>query len=71
MSEPAQDDRLTELEIIVAEQERTITDLSAQLAAQWKVLESYRRKLDALTERFLALEEQAAPEVTVTKPPHY
>jgi SlyX protein len=30
-----------------------------------------QKKLDALTHRFLALEEQTAPDVPVTKPPHY
>jgi SlyX protein len=30
-----------------------------------------QKKLDALTERFLALEESAAPEIPVTKPPHW
>lgn len=64
-------DRLTALEIRYAEQERTIADLSDQLAEQWKTLERMQRKLDALTERFLALEESAAPEIPVTKPPHW
>ena len=65
------DDRLTTLEIRAAEQEHTIEDLSGQLAEQWKVIEALRKKLDALTERFLTLEEQTAPEVPVTKPPHW
>lgn len=64
-------DRLTTLEIRAAEQERTIEDLSGQIAEQWKVIERMQKKLDALTERFLALEEQAAPDVPVTKPPHW
>ncbi len=65
------EERITELEIRVAEQEHLIEELSAQLAEQWKAVESYRRKLDALTERFLALEEAAAPDIPVTKPPHW
>jgi SlyX protein len=64
-------DRLTTLEIRAAEQERTIEDLSGQLAEQWKTIDRMQKKLDALTERFLALEERAAPDVPVTKPPHY
>lgn len=67
----APDDRLTTLEIRAAEQERTIEELSAQLAEQWKTIEELRRKLDVLTDRFLVLEEQTAPEVPVTKPPHW
>jgi len=64
-------DRLTELEIRSAEQEHTIAELSDQLAEQWKVIERLQKKLDALTERFLALEDQAQPDVPVTKPPHW
>jgi SlyX protein len=65
------EERLTGLEVLAAEQERTIAELSAQLAEQWKTIEALRRKLDALTDRFLALEEQAAPGVPVDKPPHW
>ncbi len=64
-------ERLTRLEILVTEQEKTIEELSEQIAEQWKVIEGMRRKLDALTDRFLVLEEQTAPDVPVTKPPHY
>ena len=69
MTMPA--DRLTTLEIRAAEQEKTIEELSGQIAEQWKVIERMQRKLDALTDRFLALEEQSAADVPVTKPPHY
>lgn len=69
MTMPA--DRLTTLEIRAAEQEKTIDELSGQIAEQWKVIERMQRKLDALTDRFLTLEEQAAPDVPVTKPPHW
>ncbi|MBZ9653838.1 SlyX family protein [Phyllobacterium lublinensis] len=64
-------DRLTRLEMLVTEQEKIIDDLSGQVAEQWKVIEAMRRKLDALTDRFLVLEEQTAPDIPVTKPPHY
>lgn len=64
-------EQLTRLEILAAEQERTIDELSSQLAEQWKVIEGMRRKLDALTDRFLVLEEQTASDIPVTKPPHY
>ena len=65
------EERLTALEIRYAEQERIVAELSDQLAEQWKTLERAQKKLDALTERFLALEEQAIPEAPVTKPPHW
>lgn len=64
-------DRLTTLEIRAAEQEKTIEELSGQIAEQWKVIERQQKKLDALTDRFLALEEQAAPAHEATKPPHW
>ena len=64
-------DRLTRLEILVTEQEHTIDELSGQLTEQWKTIEVMRRKLDALTDRFLVLEEQTSEDTPVTKPPHY
>jgi SlyX protein len=56
------DERLTALEILAAEQEKTIAELSDQIAGQWQTIEA---------ERFVALEEQTAPDVPVTKPPHW
>lgn len=64
-------DRLTTLEIRATEQDRVIEDLSGQLAEQWKTIERMQKKLDALTERFLALEEQSAPGHEATRPPHW
>ncbi len=64
-------DRLTELEIRNAEQEKTIEDLSGEIAEQWKLITALNKKLGALTDRFLELEEQTAPEIAVTKPPHW
>jgi SlyX protein len=64
-------DRLTTLEIRHTEQEKTIEELSAQIADQWKTIERLQKKLDTLAERFLALEEQSAPETPITKPPHW
>jgi len=65
------EDRIVRLEMLAAEQERTIEELSVEIARQWQVTERMQKKLDALTERFLSLEEQSAPEVPITKPPHY
>jgi SlyX protein len=64
-------DRIAQLEMLLAEQERTIEELSGEIARQGQVIEKMQKKLDALTHRFLALEEQTAPDVPVTKPPHY
>ncbi|MGG7517445.1 SlyX family protein [Allorhizobium undicola] len=63
--------RLIRLEETVAHQARTIDELSEQLTQQWKLVEQMRRKLDQLTDSFLALEEQALGPAPVTRPPHY
>jgi len=64
-------DRLTQLEMLAAEQDRTIEELSGQIAAQWKEIETLRHKLDVLTRRLVELEANAAPDVPVTRPPHW
>lgn len=64
-------DRLDELEIIVAHQARTIDDLNETIIRQGREIERLERLAEALVMRFQALEEQAAPDVPVTKPPHW
>ena len=64
-------DRLTEVEIKVAEQERLVDELSAVLAEQWKTIDQMDKKLTALTKRFVELEEQSQPDIPVTRPPHW
>lgn len=64
-------ERLVTLEMRAAEQEKTIEELSGQITEQWKVIDRLQKRLDALTTRFLELEEQASPEIQVTKPPHW
>lgn len=65
------EERLTQLEILAAEQDKIVQELSGEIAGQWKVIERMQKKLDALTDRFLMLEQQSAPDVPVTKPPHW
>lgn len=65
------EERLTTLEIHIAEQDKTIEELSGQITEQWKTIERLQKKLDGLASRFVALEEQTAPDVPVTKPPHW
>lgn len=65
------DHRITALEIRAMEQERVIEELSGQVAEQWKVIERLQAKLDALTERFLAVEQNAVVAPEATKPPHW
>ncbi|WP_297326587.1 SlyX family protein [uncultured Bartonella sp.] len=66
-----ENDRLIEVEIKLAEQERLIDELSSVLAEQWKTIDLMDKKLQALTKRFLELEEQTQPDIPVTKPPHW
>lgn len=63
--------RIVRLEEQLAYQTETIEELSAAMARQWEELDKARRKLDALAERFLALEEATLPSAEATKPPHY
>lgn len=65
------EDRFVELEVRLAEQEKTIEELSSVVADQWKAIDQLSKKLTALTNRFLLLEEQTAPDIPVTKPPHW
>ena len=48
-----------------------IYDTARKLAVEILELDGERKKVDALTERFLALEEQSAPDIPVTRPPHW
>ena len=64
-------DRMTLLEETVAHQSRAIDELSAQIAAQWKIIDHMQIKLDRLTEQFRALEDAALEAPAITRPPHY
>ena len=63
--------RIVRLEEQLAHQAKSIEELSATMATQWEQLDAARRKLDALAERFMALEETTLPGPEITKPPHY
>lgn len=63
--------RIEKLEELAAHQARTIEDLSHSLARQWDEADKMRKKLDALTRRFLDLEEAVGPHPENTPPPHY
>lgn len=65
------DERIEKLEILVAEHERTIEELSSQINDHWNEIDRLQKTLNALAQRFLTLEEQLAPDVPVTKPPHW
>ncbi|MCR5857752.1 SlyX family protein [Mesorhizobium sp. J428] len=65
------DERLTSLEVLAAEQERTIQELSAEIGKAWKTIDDLTRRLDAMSLRLTGLEEATAPEIPVTRPPHW
>jgi SlyX protein len=64
-------DRVTALEELAAHQSRTIDELSAELASQWKTIDQMSKKLERLTERFSAIEEASLEAPAITRPPHY
>ncbi len=63
------ENRIDELEIRIAHQDRTIADLSDMLTAQWKKIELLERQLRRLGEELEAMESGDAP--ANQKPPHY
>lgn len=65
------DDRLRALEELTAHQAKTIDELSAELALQGENLRRVQKKLDAMAERFMALEETVTPAAEATRPPHW
>lgn len=71
MTQISHDSRLTELEIIVSDQGRTIDELSSAIAQQWQVIDALRKRLEALSERFHAVEENTPARPDNAKPPHW
>jgi SlyX protein len=63
--------RLRALEELTAHQAKTIEELSGELAVQGEAIRKMQKKLDALVERFLALEENSAPAAEARRPPHW
>jgi SlyX protein len=68
---PDDADRLTTLEILTAEQERTIAELSMEIAGAWKAIDELTRRMDAMALRLTGVEEATAPDTPITKPPHW
>ena len=60
-----------DIEEMLAHHEKTIEDLSAQLAKQWDIITTMENKITVLTRRFSSLEENSLPAPHITKPPHY
>lgn len=64
--------RVDELEIRIAHQDRTVEELNEALAEQWRAVDELTRKLALLEHRLLSLEQSsnAAPSAE-PPPPHY
>ncbi|MBK8457909.1 MAG: SlyX family protein [Phyllobacteriaceae bacterium] len=65
------DDRLVQLEIIAAEQERAIGELSAEAARQAGEIDELKRRVEVLVRRLVDVEVATAPSIPVQKPPHW
>ena len=65
------EERLRALEELTAHQARAIEELSAEMALQGDAMRKIQRKMDAITERFLALEETVTPPAEARRPPHW
>lgn len=69
MSMTTTDQRLNELEMRVAHQDKTIAELNDVITAQWKKLDALERQLGRLGDE---LEAMAPTELPANqKPPHY
>ncbi len=65
------DQRLQSLEELVAHQTKTIDEMSAEMANQGEQLRRMQKKLDAMADRFMALEDTVTPAAESARPPHW
>ena len=63
--------RVTALEETAAHQAKTIEELSDELTRQYRAVERLAGQVEALVNRFLALEEQSRDPAPISRPPHY
>lgn len=63
--------RIVALEELTAHQARTIDELSGEIARQWETIRKLERRLEAMGERFAALEDAAATTPDNRRPPHW
>ena len=63
------DQRLNDLEIRVAYQDKTISELNDVITGQWKKLDALERQFRRLGEELEAMGSGETP--TTQKPPHY
>jgi SlyX protein len=62
--------RLEKLEMLAAEQDRTIEDLNQTITSQWREIEALRRQIAKLDDELREVEE-GMPALPIQKPPHY
>ena len=65
------ENKIAGLEEMLAHHEKTIEDLSTQLARQWTVIAELQSNVEVLTRRLVALEANSVSTPEITKPPHY
>lgn len=63
--------RIAALEEALAHNQHLIEELNEVVTKQASEIEAMRRKLDALTRRFLTVEEAVQPDIPIDKPPHW
>jgi|JI10StandDraft_1071094.scaffolds.fasta_scaffold4267078_2 SlyX protein len=62
--------RLEKLEMLAAEQDRTIEDLNQTITSQWREIEALRRQIAKLDDELREV-EAGMPALPIQKPPHY
>ncbi len=65
------DNAYDDMQEMLAHHEKTIEELSAQLAGQWKTISDMESKIYVLTKRLVAVEDSSLDAPHVDKPPHY
>lgn len=65
------EDRIAELEIALAHQQKVCDDLNEVVTAQTAEIAELKRRMEALVKRFLLVEEAVAPDIPVDRPPHW
>lgn len=65
------ENRIIKLELLFAEQEHAIAEMSDEMARQGREIDMLTKRLESLALRFSSLEEASQPDIPVTKPPHW
>jgi SlyX protein len=63
--------RIEELEIRIAQQDRTIEDLNTAVTSQWSRIETLTKQIERMTERLERVEASSPSDGPDLPPPHY